>query len=145
MATPKVTTYDFDRVSLSVGGWIVDGYAEDSAIKLTQLNPIFKTKAGVDGRVARSKVLVRTAELEVHLMASSATNDYFGQLSKSDMSLPNGAGIVPVTLKDNSGRAVYLSAQAWISELPEVDYAEEIGSRMWKIFIADLDRTDAGN
>jgi hypothetical protein len=145
MPTPFLTTYDFDQVSLIVGGWIVDGYAEGSGIELEQENPIFTHKNGVDGKVARSKILKRTAKLTISLMAGSQTNDYLGALAKTDMEAPNGAGIVPIMLKDNSGRSMYAAAQAWISELPNVTYADEMGERVWVISIANLSRQDAGN
>lgn len=145
MSTPFLTTYDFDQVSLIVGGWPVDGYAEGTGIELAQENPIFTHKNGIDGLVARSKILKRTAKLTITLMAGSQTNDTFGALALLDMETPNGAGVVAMALKDNSGRSLYTAPQCWISELPTVGYSEEMGERVWVISIAKLVRVDAGN
>lgn len=143
--TPRLVTYDFDRVIFTLGPVIVDGFNEGEGFTIST-EPTFSAKVGADGKVTRSKTLDRTAMIELKLMQSSAANDQLSALHVLDRDAPNGAGVVPLFIRDGSGRARYKAAEAWIESAPaDVSFSNEASVRTWVIRCAQLERFDAGN
>lgn len=143
--TPRLTTYDLDRVIFTLGPIVVDGFAEGEGFSIST-EPTFSSKVGSDGKVTRSKTLNRMATIELKLMQSSATNDQLSALHILDRDAPNGAGVVPLFIRDGSGRARYKAAEAWIESAPaDVSFTNEADVRTWVIKVAQLERFDGGN
>ena len=142
--TPDLTIYDFDQVTCVFGPIIMDGFQDGEGITIEQ-EPTFTDKKGLDGKVTRSKTLDRRATITINLMQVSAANDLLSALHALDRDAPNGAGIVPITIRDRNGRAVFSAAQAWISQAPQVTFDQEATVRAWVIRCAKLNRVDGGN
>lgn len=145
MATQQLTTYEFDQVFAIVGGILCDGFQDGEGISISNTADTFTAVVGADGRVTRSKTLNRTAMIEISLMASSATNDLLSALHTLDSRSQNGAGIVPISIIDKSGRSVFTAPQAWLIKPPDVSLDRESTPRVWRVFVANLDRFDGGN
>lgn len=145
MGTPRTTVYDLDQVVFALGPILVDGFQEGEGFTIST-EPTFTMKVGADGKVTRSKTLNRTATIELKLMQSSAANDLLSALHILDRDTPNGAGIVPLLISDQSGRAVYKAAEAWIASAPaDVSFGNEATPRTWVIHVSELQRFDGGN
>jgi hypothetical protein len=142
--TQDTTFYDFDQVICSLGPIIMDGFQDGEGITVEQ-EPTFTDKKGLDGKVTRSKTLDRRATVTITLMQVSACNDLLSALHVLDRDAPNGAGVVPLVIRDRNGRAVFQAAQAWISQAPQVTFDQEATSRAWVIRCAKLQRIDGGN
>jgi hypothetical protein len=143
--TPRLTNYGFDQVVFTLGGIIIDGFDEGEGFTIST-EPGFTKKVGADGKVTRSKMMNRSATIELKLLQSSATNDALAALFNLDIAAPNGAGVVPLFIRDGSGRAVYKAAEAWIASAPaDVAFGEEATTRTWMIDCAVLERFDGGN
>jgi hypothetical protein len=143
--TNYLSIYDFDRVTIAVGPILVDGFQDGEGFVLEPATETFTYVVGTDGKVARSKTLNRTAKLTINLLQTSATNDQFSALHILDRDAPNGAGIVPLWIRDQNGRALYSATQCWISKAPTATFDREATVRVWEISIARLERIDGGN
>jgi hypothetical protein len=143
--TPTLTIYDPDRVTVAFGPVIVDGYADGEFVSIEPASEIFTRYVGTDGKVTRSKQLRRDATIKFMLSSASATNDALTAIAELDRRAPNGAGIYPLFIRDNSGRALYTAAQAWIEALPTVSFDRQATVREWSLACADLIRVDGGN
>lgn len=145
MPTPKLTTYSADEVSVTLGSILVDGFADGTFVTLEQETETFGKVVGSDGKVSRFKTLNRSGSVTISVMQTSLSNDLLNALHILDRDAPNGAGIVPMTIRDRSGRSVYFAAQAWIAAPPKPTFGREVESRDWTIHFAEIERTDAGN
>lgn len=127
-------TYDFSQVSITVGGFTMTGLAEGDCLTIETDAELFTLKIGADGEGARNKSCNRAAKATIRLMQSSASNDILSGFQKADQ-LAN-AGIVPVMVKDGSGRSLHFAENAWLEKQPTATYGAESGVREW-VFRSD--------
>lgn len=138
--------YDPDQITIVLGGIIIDtGFAEDEFVSVTQNAQDFEMVVGVDGDVTRSKTNDHTGRVTLSLMQSSPLNAALSTLNNLDRKTPNGAGIVPLLIKDRSGTSLYVASKAWIAKPPDAPFAKKASARQWLIDVADLERLDGGN
>lgn len=145
MATPQTTVYDADQVTVALGAILCDGFQDGSFVEIAQDEATFTKKVGADGKVSRSKTLNRAGKVTITLMSTSLSNDFLSALHILDRDAPNGAGIVPLYIRDRSGRALYTAAQAWVAKAPDVSFDREATPRAWEIEFSKLERSDGGN
>lgn len=145
MATPQLTIYDFDQVTVAIGPILIDGFADGEGVVIEQEASTFGHVVGIDGKVMRSKTLTRTATVTLNLLQGSAANDLLSALHILDRDAPGGAGVVPMFIRDRNGRALYKAAQCWIMTAPTVTFDREATTRTWVIACAKLERVDGGS
>jgi len=143
-ATPQLTIYDLDQVTVALGPILIDGFQEGEAVTI-ETPDTFTMKVGADGKVTRSKTLNLSAIVTITVMQSSAAMDLLGALHLLDRNAPNGAGVVPLYIRDRSGRSVYTGAQAWIAKAPDITFGNEATPRAWVVHVARQNRIDGGN
>lgn len=130
--------YDPDQVSVIVGTAPIEGFSEDSIVKIKYKTPRFSSKAGVTGEIVLSKAMDERAEIEISLMQTSNSNDILSAIVLAAGAAPNGAGVFPITIRDKSGRAKYFGANAWITMQPDAEFGASPKERVWKIEVAQL-------
>lgn len=143
-ATPQLTIYDYDQVSVLLGPILIDDFQEGEGVTI-ETPESFTMKKGGRGHVTRSKTLDNTSIVTITIMQSSASMDLLGALHTLDRNAPNGAGVVPLWIRDRGGRSLYTAPQAWIAKAPDVTFGTEATPRAWIIHVAKLSRTDGGN
>lgn len=124
-----VLTYDPNSVSIIVGGKIVSGYADGSFVKLSRNEQAFNLKIGADGTGTRVKSNNKSGKLEITLQQSSASNDDLSAIAGAD-ELSN-TGVVPLLVRDASGRTLATALTAWVQKLPDTEFAHETTNRAW--------------
>lgn len=143
--TPRLTTYEFDQVTVAFGPLLMDGFQDGEGVTIEQGQPTFTTHVGCDGKVTRAKTLDRTATVTIHLMQTSAQNDALSAVHIADRDSPNGAGILPLYIRDRNGRSLYTAAEAWIQKAPDAVYDRTPTTRDWEIGVAFLEQFAGGN
>lgn len=140
-------TYDADRVSLILGGIPVEsGLADGEFFSIEMTTDAFSTVVGTDGEVARSKTNDKRAKGKIRVLQTSAGNALLSALHNVDLTAPNGAGIVPLLLKDNSSLATLIEAnECWITKNPVVSYDRGATVREWPIECGSLKMLLTGN
>lgn len=138
-----VKTYDPKQVAVVVGTRAASGYAEGSFVKVERNDDAFALLVGADGEATRAKSANKSGKITLTLLASSDYNDYLSELALSDEL--TGGGIVPLLVKDNSGRSLYSSATCWVMKVPGADFAKEGGSREWVFETDELIMFAGGN
>ena len=138
-----VRTFDPKQVSVLVGGTPIGGFADGTFITVDRSNDMFTKVSGADGVVSRSKSNDFSGEMTITLAQNSPSNDYLAGIAQADEI--TGDGVVPVLIKDNSGRATFVSAFAWVRKMPSSEFGKEIGNREWILDAADLDMFPGGN
>lgn len=143
--TPNLTTYEFNRVSAVFGPILFDGYQAGEGITIAQDAPRFTKIVGVDGKVTRAKSHNRMATVTIRLMQTSAQNDLLSALLNLDSEAPNGAGILPLYIRDRNGRSLYTAPEAWLEGFGDVSFDGEPTARDWVIGVARLLNFTGGN
>ena len=73
-----------------------------------------------------------SATLSFTILQTSASNEVLSYIHELD--IDENTGRLPITLKDNSGKSVFSSDQAYITGYPAVSYSGQFEYRAWEIF-----------
>lgn len=138
-------TYDPDQVDVLFGLVPLTGWADGSFITITYDEKTFTVKSGTDGQFTRSKRKGRIATVTAKLMQSSDSNAVLSAAHEADYQAPNGAGIVPLLVRDKGGTTLFACAEAWVTGLPDQDFDREAGSREWEICATNPTALVGGN
>lgn len=140
-----VKPYDAKQVLITLGAIPISGFADGSFVKIENNEDAFTLQIGTDGEGTRSRTNNDSATVTFTLMQSSLSNDLLSALHNLDKTLPGGGGIVPLLIKDLSGRSLYLAQTAWIKKRPSAEFGREAGPREWVVETDKLIPFDAGN
>lgn len=146
MATPELTLYAPDLLSIVLGAVICDGFADGDMVTIEQSAPAFTKVTGSDRKTMRIRGTDRTIRVTLRCMQGSQTNDVLSAALTADL-IPssNGAGVVPLSIIDRSGRTVISSPYAWVAEWPQVGFGSEHSPREWVIETAEARMFVGGN
>lgn len=125
----KLSTYAASEVSMVAGPIMVSGLAEGTFVKAEYNEDAFKLLVGADGEATRSKTSNRSGRITFSLLQSSQANDSLSALANLDFA--SGGGIVPILIKDNSGRTLISCEKAWVVKQAASEFAKEAGNREW--------------
>jgi hypothetical protein len=138
-----VLQYDPKKITLVIGGYIMEGFVEDEFIDVERDEDAYTKKVGVSGEVARIKNKNKAGKITVRLMQSSPSNDELSLLATLDEFADVGA--VPILCRDDSGRALFASIFGWVKRFPKAIYRKDITGREWQIDTASLEVYLGGN
>lgn len=124
-------TYSPKDVVCIVGTIDVRGYSEGTFINAEYDEDAFTKVSSSDGEVTRSKNANESALLTLTLKSSADSNDELSKLASKDRI--DGSGVVPLIIKDNSGRLLLSSANCWVRKAPAIEKAKEISDMAWQI------------
>lgn len=139
----SVRTYDPKQVMVIIGGIPMSGFADGTFATVERTSDTFTKVSGADGIISRSKTNDRSGLLKFTAAQTSPSNDVLSAIAVAD-ELTN-TGIVPVLIKDNSGRSVFVSAFGWVKKPPTSEFGKDIANREWTLDLADLDIFVGGN
>lgn len=141
--TAKV--YDANEVSVIFGAiQLESGFADGEFVRIERETDAFSDVVGTLGEVTRSKTNDSRATITILLMQTSSGNQALSAQHNLDKLASNGAGIVPVMIRDRNGAAIHEGQNAWIAKAPDVSYDRAAGPREWRIRVANLESNDAG-
>ncbi len=138
MPAPFFTTYDPDLVAVIFANVLMDGWGTDAFVSVTRNSAAYTTTVGVDGKVARNKMLDESAVVTIRLKQDSNVNDQLSTIYNLDRNTAGGAGVGPFTIRDNNGRTLLHAPEAWIQSPPDVEFAKETDQYEWNIECARL-------
>lgn len=112
-----VKTYDPKKVIVVFGAVALTGFAEGTFITVETQGDGITAIVGCDQEVVRSISPANVLKnVKISLLQSSDSNDKLSLMH--DMDNQNGAGVFPLSIKDLSGRSLFISDQAWIVKKP---------------------------
>lgn len=130
MADLTVRTFDPKQVVVALGPYTLTGFNDGTFIKIKRGGKPFEKKVGADGTVDRINKNRTDFDVDVVLKQTSPLNAILSGALVADQ-LTND-GIYPLTIADLSGKSLFEAPQAWVSEDPDVEYADSLGGRAWK-------------
>lgn len=123
-----VKTYDPNSIIQSFGTIPILGL-DDDMVEIEFDEDEFTDKAGSQGDVVVTRNRNRLADITLHLLAESPTNDRLS--AHADLSRVSPIFYQPYQLKNLLGTTLLFAKKAWIKKRPAVEYAKESGSRVW--------------
>lgn len=143
MAQGDLKTYAKDEVIVTFGSHQVQGFADGDTITCVRDGRNWSMAPGDDGEVTRSKLVAKHGRVTLVLKASSDSNDVLSGIAELDYR--TGAGVLPLSVRDLSGRSLHFCENAFIEGIPDAAYAQEAGSREWVILCPNLNGFIGGN
>ena len=138
-----VRTFDPKQVAVIIGGSVIGGFADGEFVRVSRTSDAYSKVTGTDGVISRAKSNDRSGEMTIILSQTSPSNDVLSAIHAADEA--TNAGVVPVAIKDLSGRSTYVSAFAWIRKSPDSSFGKEITNREWVLDMADYKVFVGGN
>lgn len=124
-----VATYDPARVTMSIGGVPVSGYAEGTFINVTRDGDAFTKKRGSAGDVERTNTNVFDFSIELTLMQTASFNAVLSAMLNTDQ-VTNG-GVTNILIKDLNGTTLMDFPQAWIRKDADGSFGNDTTARTW--------------
>ena len=144
MASNRLAKYNPDLVTITVGGVLIQGYADGEFVVIEDMSPLFNEEIGTDGEVARSPSNDRRKKITIKLLQTSKSNAVLSALLQADLNTPNGATF-ECSVEDTLGGTICHGAESWIVSYPSSSFDRTAKSREWELHVANGDRAEAGN
>ena len=138
-------TYDPKKVILTVGPYVMGGYADGTFITVRRDEDAWSKKVGTDGEVTRAKSNNLAGHIEVVLDMASPSNDALTALATLD-EVSNG-GVVPVTVREvgnASGLPILVSEAGWVKKKADQAFSKKSEDRTWTIDLGAIDYIPSG-
>jgi len=135
--------YDSKQVLVIVGGAPISGFADGTFVEVAFDEQQWNKTTGADGLTQRSKTNNFAGNITITLMNGSSGNDVLSALWNADRS--SNQGVVPVLIKDLSGRTLWAAENGWVQQMPNQAFAKEATERAWVIDCDDLIGSAGGN
>lgn len=140
----SIANYSPSDVTITVAGlYSVTGFAEGTFVRIQKDTKQVTTIRAMDGSVSRIKSPDTGWKIEITLAQSSSANDIFSTLWNVDK--VSGFGKFPLFIKDGSGSTMFMAATAWIEEIPDIIFSNQLETRTWKFAATDVLVNIGGN
>lgn len=136
-------TYDPAALIITFRGLVIDGFGEDSVVKIARQEETWKLKNGTTGETCRSRNRNRSGTVEMTLLQSSAANDLLSQVMAQDELL--GTGVGPLMVKDSLGTTFVHGDGCFLEKPADPEFSKEVGDRVWKVIVPDMDMFVGGH
>lgn len=127
----KTKDYDPAGIVMTIGNYIIEGYASGTFVSAERNEDSFTLSVGVDGEAARAKSNNRSGRVTFTLLQTSSSNDALTTLYIADEAAGNGVG--PLLVKDLNGTTLCAAETAWVMKPATIEFGQEIGEREWVI------------
>jgi hypothetical protein len=146
---PGVSTYKREDVVISVeslfggGSYIVEGYADGDFCTITPEGDGYTRTSGSHQTTTRNRMDLPGGMISLVLHGSSPSNRDLYELWKLDKD--TGSHLFAITVRDiRSGGKLAYSEAAFIKQVPELTFGDEISDVTWEIECMQLQIEHAG-
>lgn len=140
----SLAQYSPSDVTITVAGlYSVTGFAEGTFVRISKDTQQISTTRAMDGTMSRIKSPDTGWKIEITLAQSSSANDIFSVLWNVDK--VSGLGKFPLFIKDGSGSTMFMASTAWIEELPNITFSNQLETRCWRLGATDVIVNIGGN
>lgn len=149
MAGPQLlSTYSPEAVSIIISNeyfsHVITGIADGTFLTISRMTPATSLEIGGDLFAQRIRRSNRSSSISLMLMQGSTSNDVLSQILRNDEDAMDNTWLFNITIKDNSGRSVFFSPQAYVVSPPDISFGTEGEMREWTIECIHLDQHVGG-
>ena len=126
-------TYDASQVTAVLAGIPLTGTADGKFLEIDYNDDAFKLTVGTNGDACRAKTNNRSAKIDYTCGQWDQVNLALSALYNVDINSPNGDGIGPLIVRDNSGLSLYFCARCWIKKPAAASFDREAKERVWNL------------
>ena len=124
-----VNTYSPKDLILTIGGYQLTGW---QSISISRTVKGFTVVRGIRGKNTRVPNVDTSATINISLLQTSQGNDVLSYIHELD--LDEGTARIALMLKDNSGRSVFSSNEAYITGYPTATFSGQFEYRNWELY-----------
>lgn len=139
----SVFTYAADKVRVVVGGFPLTGFSDGTFITVERDEQAYNKVTGADGVTSRARTGNRAGSITISLQQTSPSNDVLSGFMIADEA--SDLGVVPVLIKDTSGRTIHATSAAWVRQKPSETFSKNIENREWILDCARIESFVGGN
>lgn len=140
--SPEDVTVVLSQGSFS---WALSGYTDGTFVNITREIPASSLTVGGSYHNARVIRGNTASTVTLSLLQTSEDNDILSWLLAKDVEVRDDRGLFEMTIKDNTGRSLYYSDQAFIGNEPDRTFSTTADSRDWTIQCVNLQSFTGGN
>lgn len=140
----KLSLYSPKDVIVLLGGFHpVEGYAEDTFIRIRKDIKPFEATRALDGEQARVYRKDEGYTVEITLAQSSVTNQILSAIYNVDQATDMGK--FPLLVKDLKGTTSFFAGTAWIEGIPDTTFSGKMETRTWVLGTSEAGLNIGGN
>lgn len=136
-------TYNPKEVHVILGGHPITGFADGTFVEVEFDSQQWNKVTGADAFTSRAKSNDYGGKVTITLLSTSPGNDIISTLWNKDRK--DSSGVVPLMIKDASGRTKWSAKNAWVQQMPNQSFSKETEERAWVIDCAELIGDAGGN
>lgn len=125
---------------------IVGGYTEDAMVSVEPAAEAFTQYTSADNR---STLIFHpnnnSATVMLSLNQASSSNDVLYALYAEFLETKSVSKLFTITIKDNNGRSLCVSPQAFIGKRPTMSFGNGVQVREWTVLCHDMEQRAGGN
>ncbi|ADX32010.1 hypothetical protein VL2_gp146 [Pseudomonas phage vB_PaeM_VL12] len=147
----RTSTYAPNQVTIVINhaasgiSHTLTGFSEDSIVSVERLVDTFTEYVGADDTHTRVFNANSGARATVSLAQTSESNDVLTFLHEFDREAMSADGMFEMLIKDNSGRSLYFSDEAYIAVIPQGGFSNQMNTRDWVISMTNTTFQHGGN
>lgn len=123
----------------------ITGYADGTFINISRQVPPSTLYSGSDNTNARVIRANKGSTVALTLHQAAESNDILSQALIMDEATRDGSWCFSLLIKDGTGRSLYYSPQAFVSNSPDASFGSEIDTREWTLQCVSLSNYVGGN
>ena len=132
----RVYSYDPERVSVIVGGEVVQDFAQGQLINVRMTAKQFTYQTGLSSGV-RTYDPNKHGMITISLLQGSPSNVIFDQFLRADIN-PSTVGYFPLIINDNNaigGNVSWLckATTCWVTEFPDWTLSNNVSTKSWTL------------
>ena len=136
--------YDPNLVQVSLGGLLLEGFAEGSMVEIEPASDDYEAKVGTKGDVGVARIYNPLATVKVRLLQTSTSNDQLSTLRRSSRAATATGFAAALSVRDASGTSI-VQGTAWIMKRPTLALSNTIEAREWSLMVRESTSFVGGN
>lgn len=124
---------------------IVGGYSDGDMVSIEPAAEALSMYTSADNQMTLLFNANNSATVTLTLNQTSATNDVLSWLYEELKARKSPDKLFSVLIKDQNGRSLYTTSQAFIGKRPTASFSNSMNNREWTILCADMQQFAGGN
>lgn len=136
--------YDPNQVQVSLGGVLLEGFAEGSMIEVEPASDDYAEVVGTKGDVGVARIYNPLANVKIRFLQTSSANDQLSTLRNSSRAATASGFAAAFSVRDASGTSK-VQGTAWIKKRPTTTFSNAVEAREWTLTVKESSSFIGGN